>query len=114
MNSRRLRIAIPTKGDRGLEDTVSEVFGRANTFTIIDLEDNGVIAVDVLKNPTVSYKYGSGPIVVNMLIERGVNMVVAGELGPGASGLLEQNKVSVVTVKPGILVAEVIKLFKSK
>lgn len=112
MNARRLRIAVPTKGDGGLEDTVSEVFGRANTFTIIDMEDCRVEAVDVLRNPTVSYKYGAGPIVVKMLIERGVNVVVSGELGPGASGLLEQHKIPVVTVKPGMLVTKAIELVK--
>ena len=30
------RIAIPTKGMEGLDDVVSDVFGKANTFTIVD------------------------------------------------------------------------------
>ncbi len=114
MSTRRLRIAVPTKGEMGLEDTVSDVFGRANTFTIIDIEDGKVRAVEVLRNPTISYKYGAGPIVVNKLIEHGVSMVVSGELGPGASGLLEQHNVQVVTVKPGLPVAKAIELVKHK
>ncbi|MEM2904778.1 MAG: NifB/NifX family molybdenum-iron cluster-binding protein [Candidatus Bathyarchaeia archaeon] len=110
MSASKLRIAVPTRGDGGLEDTVSEVFGRANTFTIVDVDGERVEAVDVLRNPAASYKYGAGPIVVKMLIDYGVNMVAAGELGPGASGLLEQHNVPIVTVKPGLLVAEAVKV----
>jgi predicted Fe-Mo cluster-binding NifX family protein len=35
---KKVRIAFPTEGEKGLDDTVSKVFGRANTFTIVDLE----------------------------------------------------------------------------
>jgi predicted Fe-Mo cluster-binding NifX family protein len=38
MSNRILRIAIPTKRQGGLEDVVSDVFGRANTFTILEVE----------------------------------------------------------------------------
>jgi len=30
------RIAVATDGKKGLEDTVSNVFGRARTFTIVE------------------------------------------------------------------------------
>ena len=103
------RVAIPTKGKGGLEDVVSEVFGRANTFTVVDMEDDVIKNVKVLKNPAVSYQHGAGPIVVKMLIDSGVNVVLSGELGPGASALLEQRNIMMIAVKPGIPVPETIK-----
>ncbi len=103
------RVAIPTKRKGGLEDIVSEVFGRANTFTVVDMEDSVIKNVKVLKNPAVSYQHGAGPIVVNMLIDSGVNVVLSGELGPGASALLEQHKIMMIAVKPGITVSEAIR-----
>lgn len=103
------RAAIPTKGKGGLEDVVSEVFGRANTFTVVDMEDGVIKNVKVLKNPAVSYQHGAGPIVVKMLIDSGVNMVLSGELGPGASALLEQHNITMIAVKPGITVSEAIR-----
>ena len=36
----KLRIAVPTKKHKGLEDIVSEVFGKAKTFTIVDVARN--------------------------------------------------------------------------
>ena len=98
---KKSRIAVATKGHEGLEDVVSEVFGRANAFTIIDAEEGEIKGVKILENPAISYKYGAGPIVVKMLIDAGVNMVLATELGPGASALLEQHDVATIAVKPG-------------
>ena len=105
----KLRIAVATRGHGGLEDVVSEIFGRANTFTITDVDDGEIKDVKVLQNPAVSYKHGAGPIVVKMLVDSGVNVVLVAELGPGASALLEQHDVIRVTVKPGSSVGETIR-----
>ena len=104
-----LRIAVATKGRRGLEDTVSEVFGRSNVFTIVDVDNGEIKGVKVIENPAVSYKHGAGPIVTKMLIDSRVNVVIAGELGPGVSVLLDQFNIRKITVKPGTQVAEAIR-----
>jgi predicted Fe-Mo cluster-binding NifX family protein len=105
----RLRIAVATKRREGLEDVVSNVFGRANAFTIIDAKEDEIKVVRILENPAVSYKHGAGPIVVKMLIDAGVNLVLATELGPGASALLEQHKITTITAKSGTSVKEAVK-----
>ncbi len=105
----KFRIAVATKEHGGLEDVVSEIFGRANTFTVTDVDDGEIKDVKVLQNPAVSYKHGAGPIVVKMLVDSGVNMVIAAELGPGASALLEQHNITIITAKPGNSVGETIR-----
>jgi predicted Fe-Mo cluster-binding NifX family protein len=105
----KLRIAVATKGRDGLEDVVSEVFGRAKAFAVIDAEEGEIKGVNVLENPAVSYEHGAGPIVVKMLVDSGVNMVLAAELGPGASALLEQHNVIHIAVKPDTSVKESVK-----
>jgi predicted Fe-Mo cluster-binding NifX family protein len=55
----KLKIAVPTKAYEGLEDAVSEVFGRAKTFTIVEVENGQIINVQVIDNPAASYDYGS-------------------------------------------------------
>ena len=102
----KLRIAVATKGQEGLEDVVSEVFGRASTFTIINVNNEEIKDVKIMENPAVSYKHGAGPIVVKMLIDVGVNLVLATELGPGASTLLQQHNITTITVKSGTSVEE--------
>ena len=94
------RIAVATNGNDGLEDVVSNVFGRARTFTIVDTEDEKIKGVTVVENPGASYKYGAGPIVAKMLVEQNVDLVVAYVLGMGAAGLLMQHNLKHIAIKP--------------
>ena len=104
-----IKLAVPTEGEKGIKEKVSEVFGRAKTFTIVEILGDSVNNVEVVENPAVSYKQGAGPIVVKMLVDLGVTVVAAREFGPGASALLEHHNVGMVTVKPGMIVDEVVK-----
>ena len=97
----KLRIAIATNGKDGLEDVVSNAFGRAKPFTIVDAENENITDVRVLENSAVSYHHGAGPIAVKMLIDEGVKVVLANELGLGASELLKQHNLEVIQVKSG-------------
>jgi predicted Fe-Mo cluster-binding NifX family protein len=106
-----IKLAIPTKEGGGIDDVVSDVFGRAKTFTILDIEGKEVKKVEVIQNPATSYKHGAGPIAVKTLIDMKVNTVVAGEFGPGVSTLLEQFNMEKVEVKRGTRVTEAIKQF---
>ena len=110
MSLGKLRIAISTRGKGGLEDVVSDVFGRANTFTVVDVEKGAIKDVKVLDNPAVSYQHGAGPIAVKMLVDSEVNTVVAAEFGPGVSTLLDQHNITKITVAAGATVTESIKV----
>ena len=105
---KNIKVAIPTNGKKGMKDTVSEVLGKAKTFTIITIKENAVDNVEVLENPASSYKHGAGPIVIKMLIDKGVNMITAREFGPGVYTLLDQHDVKMLEVKSGITVTEAI------
>lgn len=105
----KLRIAVPTKDRKGLEDVVSDVFGKAEFFTIIDVEDGEVKNVQIVENPAASYDHGSGPVAVKTLADLKVNLAITAELGPGASGLLEHHNIEKIFVKPNTKVAESIK-----
>jgi predicted Fe-Mo cluster-binding NifX family protein len=105
----QLRVAIPTKADKGLEDVVSEVFGKAKTFTIVDVEDGQIRNVRVIDNPGASYEYGSGPIAVKTLVDLKVNYVLAAELGPGASELLKHHGIKKVLIKPNTKVIDAVR-----
>ena len=109
LDIKNLKIGIATVGEKGLEDKVSETFGRANTYTVVEVKNGKIADVKVLRNPAVSYEHGAGPIVARMLIEEGVQLVVAGEIGPGVSSILEHHNVKRVTFKAGASVSEVLK-----
>lgn len=103
---KRIRIAIPTRGDKGLEDSVPDVFGKSKRFAILEIVDGPIIDIKTVDNPAASYKHGAGPIVVKMLADLGVTAVAAKEFGPGASALLEQKRIKRFIVKAGISVRE--------
>jgi predicted Fe-Mo cluster-binding NifX family protein len=114
MSLGKFRIAISTRGKGGLEDVVSDVFGRANTFTVVDIEKGAIRNVKVLDNPAVSYQHGAGPIVVKMLVDLEVNMVIANIFGSGVSTLLDQHNITQIIVDRGTMVRESIRNALSK
>jgi predicted Fe-Mo cluster-binding NifX family protein len=103
------RVAIATDGNNGLGDVVSNVFGRAKTFTIVDVEDEKIIGVRVLKNPALAYAHGAGPIAIKTLVDDGVEVVLAKELGIGASDILKQHNIIYIHAKPGTNVGDAVK-----
>jgi predicted Fe-Mo cluster-binding NifX family protein len=105
----KIRIAITTKGYDGLEDTVSNIFGKAKTFTLANVENGKVQNVRVIDNPAAAYDHGSGPIAAKTLAELKVDLVITSQLGPGASELLQHHKITTMLVDPNITVSESIK-----
>lgn len=103
-----VRLAVPTKGDRGMRDVVSDIFARAATFTIIDIADGEVKEVSVEKNAASVLKQGTGPLVARHLNEKGVNFIISGEIGPGAKTLLKMTGIGMILVAPGIKVKEAV------
>lgn len=87
---------------------ISEVFGRAKAFTILEVVDGSIVKAETVENPASSYEHGVGPIVVKMLTDMGVEVVAASEVGIGMSTLLEHNKIKMIKVNPGISVKEAV------
>ena len=105
----KYKIAVATNGHGGLEDVVSNTFGRAKTFTIVDIVDEKIKGVIVLENSSASIDRGAGPIVAKMLADKGVNLVLAYVLGLGAAGLLKQNNIKHIPIKPNMKVGEAVR-----
>jgi len=103
------RIAVPTTGSRGMKDIVSSVFSKAPNFTFLEITDGNVNVIEIEENTASSLKQGAGPIVVKHLKDKGVKAVIVGELGPGASTLLDLSGIKAIRVKPGIKVSLALK-----
>ena len=105
----KLRIAVATNESNGLNDKVSKVFGRAKTFTIIDTQKQDFCITKTLVNPATSYHHGAGPIAVKILIDERVDVVLANELGFGASELLKQHNIIMIPTKPNTKVNDAVR-----
>lgn len=109
-----VKVAVATVGSDGLEDKVSGVFGKAKTFTILEIEDDQVRNIEVKENPGASYEHGSGPIAGKVLLEAGVEAVICGEFGPGALALLEQDEITPIKVEEETKVKQAINVGEVK
>lgn len=105
----KIKVAVATNNKNGLDDAVSDVFGRAKTFTLLDIEDGQITNIQFLENCAIDFHHGAGPIVVKMLVDNGVNVVIANQLGFGASELLKQHDIKMVPVEPGTKVEDATK-----
>jgi predicted Fe-Mo cluster-binding NifX family protein len=102
----KIRVAVATNNQDGLDDTVSDVFGRAKTFTLLDIENNQITNIHFLENSAADFHHGAGPIAVKMLVDNKVNVVIANQLGFGASELLKDHDIKLIPVEPGTKVSD--------
>ena len=80
-----VKVSIPTLGNLGLDEYVSEHFGRAPTFTIVDLETNEVKVI-----PNTSQHMGGEGYPPEIMARQGVEVMLCSGLGPRAIALFEQ------------------------
>jgi len=79
-----MKVCIPTMGERGLDDSVGEHFGRVPTYTIVDLDTDEVKVV-----PNVSHHMGGQGDPPEIMAREGVNVMVCQGLGRRAISMFE-------------------------
>ena len=87
---------------------VSPIFGRAPSFTIVEIEEKKIKNVKVLPNQLLSSPSGVGIAAAQMLANEGVKYILAGRLGPNASSVANQFGMQAITVPPGTKVKDAI------
>ncbi|MBN1677045.1 MAG: NifB/NifX family molybdenum-iron cluster-binding protein [Candidatus Thermoplasmatota archaeon] len=101
-----MKVCIPTNGRGGLEDIVCEHFGRAPTFTVVDMDTNSVVVV-----PNASEHMGGMGKPPEHIISTGSEVLVCSELGPRAIGMFESYGVEVFVGARGT-VREAVELWR--
>ena len=103
----KMKLFIATSGKGGLDDTVSSLFGRASSFTIVYVEGMEIKDVKVIQNPYADGTGGVGIQVAQFAVNEKTNAVLAGSFGPNALPVLiqagiETIQISNITVKEAI------------
>ncbi len=104
-----MKICIPTMGNRGLDEFVSEHFGRAPTFTVVDMETK---EVKVISN--TGEHFGGVKVGPDVILEgdADVEVMLCSGLGPRAIGMFEQFGIEVYVGASG-MVKDVIRAFQA-
>lgn len=92
-----VRIAFPT-GRGGLDDSIFDRFGRAPTFTIVDVIDHEIRDVKIIENPGYRAGSGAGIRAVQRLVEEKVDVVAGPSPGPNAFMALQQSNIKVIII----------------
>jgi len=71
-----MKVGIPTNGEKGLQETVGEHFGRVPTYTIVDIEKGDVKVV-----PNESHHMGGKGYPPELLAKEGVTVMLCRGLG---------------------------------
>ena len=75
----KVRIAIPSEGEGGLDGIRAGHFGHCDVFTFIDLENGTIKEVSTI--PNREHVQGGCMVPVNLLAEHNVNILVVGGIG---------------------------------
>ncbi|MBE0516313.1 MAG: NifB/NifX family molybdenum-iron cluster-binding protein [Methanophagales archaeon] len=102
-----MKLCIPTLGNGGLDDFVSEHFGRAPTFTIVDIAKNDV---KIVQNS--GEHFGGMGTAPDLIAEAGAEIVLCSGLGPRAISMFEQSGIEVYVGARGI-VRDAIRAFQA-
>ena len=75
----RIRIAIPSEGQGGLDGLRAGHFGHCDVFTLVDVEDGEIKEVSVLANK--EHVQGGCMVPVQLLAQNKVHRLVVGGIG---------------------------------
>ena len=73
------RIAVPSNGQGGLDETRAGHFGHCEVFTFVDVENGEIKNVSTLQNQ--EHAQGGCMVPVNLLAEHKVKALVVGGIG---------------------------------
>lgn len=86
-----MKIAISSQGE-DLEAMVDPRFGRCPYFIIYDAETK---ETEGLSNPALEAMGGAGILAAQMIADKGVEVVITGNVGPNAFQTLNQAKIKI-------------------
>jgi len=105
-------IAIPSIGEGGLNNDMNPRFGRCESFTFVELEEDDVKAIKIVKNRAANAMGGVGVQATQILGENNANIVIVGLLGPNASNALNALNIKIFQAPDKKLkVKEVVNLY---
>jgi predicted Fe-Mo cluster-binding NifX family protein len=110
----QMKIVITANG-AGLDAPTSPVFGRCPAYVFVDTEtagENRPIQFEAVENVAIGASSGAGIQAAQSVIERGVQAVVAGNVGPNAFAVLQSAGVPVYLFEGGT-VGEAIEAFRA-
>ncbi|HJH32315.1 MAG TPA: dinitrogenase iron-molybdenum cofactor biosynthesis protein [Methanosarcinaceae archaeon] len=98
-----------TAANGNLESSVDPRFGRCQYFVIVDSD---TMEFEAIENPNISASGGAGIQSAQLVANKGIEVLVTGNLGPNAFPILDASGIKVVSIAGGS-VADAIEQYKN-
>ncbi|MBI0582011.1 MAG: NifB/NifX family molybdenum-iron cluster-binding protein [Methanomassiliicoccales archaeon] len=92
-----MKIAVTSSGP-GTEADMDDRLGRCPYFVIIDTDSR---AIESFANPAADASSGAGTKAMQALLDKGVEVVITGRLGPHAQAMVDETEIKAVTGRSG-------------
>ncbi|HDH45079.1 MAG TPA: dinitrogenase iron-molybdenum cofactor biosynthesis protein [Thermococcus sp.] len=102
-----MKIAVSAMADN-MDAMVDARFGRCAYFVIVEVEGNKIKGYEVIKNPGVTAIGGAGIQAAQIVVGKGVDVVITGNVGPNAFRALSTAGIKIVAGVGGITVKDAI------
>jgi len=104
-----MKIAIASS-DKTLDSLVDARFGRCPYFLIVDSETE---EFKLLKNTAGKTFRGAGISAAQMIVDKKIGVVIAGNFGPNAVNVLNSSRIKIFAGIFGITAKEALKQYKA-
>jgi predicted Fe-Mo cluster-binding NifX family protein len=106
-----MKIAITSTGDR-LDALVNERFGRCQYFLIVDPD---TMKFEAVSNPAELAQGGAGSKAAEVLINKGVNILLTGLVGDKAETALKKGNIKIIDgLKGNLKIKDAVNSYLSK
>ena len=104
-----MKVAFTAQGN-GWYEKVDLRFGRARGFFVVDSENEKTTFIDNAGN--VEAAHGAGTSAAQIIINKGIEALVTGHVGPKAGSVLKNAGIKVYTTEGNVSVKEAYQRFK--
>ena len=105
-----MKIAVSATTDN-LDSMVDARFGRCPYFLIVKVEGTEIKGHEAIKNPSVNAMGGAGIQAAQFVANKGVEVVITGNIGPNAFNVLSQIGIKILTGVGGISVKDAVQKY---
>jgi len=104
-----MRICITSNGPN-LDSLVDPRFGRCLYFIFVD--DKNPDKFEAVQNTGVSAMRGAGVTAAQIVVDKGAEVVISGNFGPNAFGVLSTSGMKILQAMPGTKIKDTLDAFR--